>query len=530
MDSYPGGAASGYFVHLKEADVHFDQQDGSIVARIHYFVRIKILSEEGRPASVINLPYFSGDGLEEISRIQGRTIKPDGTVIALDSSDVRNVNVGTGYYFKEFSMPEPDPGAILEYRYTLHRRFLQQLPDFYVAHRGPTAKARINLYYPDYLRYEMKPSQIPVRIDIERQEIDTSSVPKVFTFKRPEPLTIHSWTVHDVPAIQQKPMMNNIDQYRGKMMFLLSEFGKPRQTLENSWELVAARLRHQYKWFRKIEEDKSLDTLINRIKNRAADDQLRLQDSLFSYLNREMVHNGSGGTVPTVPPKDVLEGTSAGQASINYTLLLLLRRAGIEAWPVLVASRNSSGLQRNMPTRFQFNGFLVMSRINGRKYWMDGSYAKGRPNLLPVAYLAQQAFVLKERSFEWLKPEPPKSKFWLSVDVEAELELSGQLSGRIEASQYGYPARQIRIWLSQGEKQEQIVKKSLLDGYTDVTVSGTEISFSQDSVYLAADFTIPDYGNSFQSGVEFRPMVVGYRLENPLRDEPRSIPVVLDSP
>jgi hypothetical protein len=64
----------------------------------------------------------------------------------------------------------------------------------------------------------------------------------VFTYQRPDPVYVQKWSAEDIPAVDAATYISSIDDIRAKMKFQLSEFGMPRQTLENSWDYVAAQI------------------------------------------------------------------------------------------------------------------------------------------------------------------------------------------------------------------------------------------------------------------------------------------------
>ncbi|MDZ7690062.1 MAG: hypothetical protein U5K69_02720 [Balneolaceae bacterium] len=78
------------------------------------------------------------------------------------------------------------------------------------------------------------------------------------------------WIARNVPAIEEASYLSSIDDYRGKLKFQLKEFGIPRQTLENSWDLVVARLRRNQNPLSIIEQNKRAEELGAQIANEIA--------------------------------------------------------------------------------------------------------------------------------------------------------------------------------------------------------------------------------------------------------------------
>ncbi|HSY93631.1 MAG TPA: DUF3857 domain-containing protein, partial [Candidatus Binatus sp.] len=96
-----------------------DRDDRGQTAHEDVYFRIKILTEEGRKYADVEIPFWKDQG--NVINIHARTIKPDGTIInfsgkAFDKSIIKAR--GVKYLAKTFTMPDVQPGAILEYYYT----------------------------------------------------------------------------------------------------------------------------------------------------------------------------------------------------------------------------------------------------------------------------------------------------------------------------------------------------------------------------------------------------------------------------
>jgi hypothetical protein len=141
--------------------------------------------------------------------------------------------------------------------------------------------------------------------------------------------------------------------------------------------------------------------------------------------------------------------------------------------------------------------------------------------------------LLKKDSFDWVQVKPVDSKFDIQVAVDAKLTPNGTLKGTITAHQSGYPAQQIRKQRTEGMQDVDILKRTLFDGYTGMTADNVTISSIDDysdPIEVSAQFEIENYATSFTDGLKFRPMIVGYRRENPFDNSSRDLPVTLDAP
>ena len=533
MGTYQPDPEANYIYAYQGASIHFEQDEHSITAIIDHFTRLKVLTEDGKKAALVDIPYYFDKDIEEIQGIRGYTYAPDGSRTPLDLSSIKNVNINSRYNVREFTMPDVKKGSVIEYRYRLKRKYIEELPDFYLSHQVPTVEARIVLHNPKYLRY----TAVPVNIDsskvhYKRTYIDTSSVPKIFTIPQPEPILVESWTAENLPAVQKTAYISSLDDYRGKLKFQMSEFGIPRQKLENSWDLVVAKIRHDQRPLKVMDAYPALDSLGQSIAEGMGSRE-EIQDSIFHYVNNKMKFNGKQSAFSDLDVSHVLQGQLNDQATINNALLAMLRGAGIKAYPLLISSRNFGRINRSFPSVFQFNSMLIYSEINGQQYFMDASFPYSRPNLIPVKSYNETGLVLKKEDYNWVNISPDNSMFSIKVDIKARLDAEGNLTGSMHTSNQGYPAQIIRKKLGDKVPEGQIIEEALFDGYTNIQLDSVEISnfkkFSE-PVEARARFKVDKYATSYKSGLEFNPMIVGYLMNNPFQKDQRDLPVTLDAP
>src|SRR6202007_53251 len=83
------------------------------------YIRIKILTEEGKNDGNVEIPFFKGEG--SIHGIRARSIRPDGTIAAFDGKVYEQTIVkakGVKYLAKTFTLPDVQVGRIIESHYT----------------------------------------------------------------------------------------------------------------------------------------------------------------------------------------------------------------------------------------------------------------------------------------------------------------------------------------------------------------------------------------------------------------------------
>ena len=523
-----------YKITNKELDVSFQETDDSIIAVLEHHIRIKIFDASARQASIIAIPYYFKDDMERITSLQAVTYLPSGKKARVTEQDIRTINVNARYDVKEFAMPAVEDGAVIEYQYTIERRYIEELPDFYLSHEVPTENAKLTITYPKYLRYQSYIENFDGTLKNDIVYTDTSSVPKVFTIPQPAPIVTQRWMAKDIPAVEEEAYISTLDDYRGKIKFLLSEFGIPRQQLENNWEVVVARIRDKTNPWENIALYGRARALGDSIaQSMPSASKSKIQAQIYRHLNDRVNFSGANTSVSEMSDEAVLEGEPADQAAINQTLVAMLQGADIEANPVLISTRQAGKINMDFPSFYQFNGLMVQSRIGGEKHLMDAGFPYSQPGLIPTGSYGDRGLVLERKSYEWIDINPDESLFDIQVNVDADLETDGSLSGTVEATQHGYPAQVARQKKADGVSDADLLRQTLFDGYSQMELNDVSVSnlYSyEDPVEITGEFRIDDYAVSFTDGLRYQPLIVGYRSKNPFPGPGRDLPITLDAP
>src|ERR1700730_18617736 len=112
MTSEPKAPAAPAIYLYRQVD-----RDDDAPAETNY-VRIKILTEEGRKYGDVEIPFEKTT--ESVGDIQARTIHADGSVVKFDGTTYDKTIIqtkGNKLLAKTFTMPEVEVGSIIEYRY-----------------------------------------------------------------------------------------------------------------------------------------------------------------------------------------------------------------------------------------------------------------------------------------------------------------------------------------------------------------------------------------------------------------------------
>src|SRR5437868_1791932 len=95
-----------------------DRDDNGQTSHEDDYLRIKILTEDGRKYANVEIPFLKGS--QDVVKVKARTIRPDGSIADFGGQVFEKYLVkgkGIKYLAKTFTLPDVQVGSIIEYSY-----------------------------------------------------------------------------------------------------------------------------------------------------------------------------------------------------------------------------------------------------------------------------------------------------------------------------------------------------------------------------------------------------------------------------
>ena len=356
------GAAAVYLYREEKTDdnLHFHS----------YYVRLKVLTEKGKEAATVRIPYERGPF--KVADVHGRTIHADGTVVPLTTKPSDLVEVQAEHLQVNtmvFTLPSVEVGSILEYG--LQLRYDDNLvaePTWEVQQPYFVHKAHY-LFTPsknrdyitdahgdiaDKLLYVVhaNPGAKLTQDSVGRYSFDITDVPPVPKDDWMPPLNSLNWRVefYYSSSYSQKDFW----QSAGKRWAKEAEhFANPSAGLQRAAsELVAPtddeahKARKLYDAVMKLE-----NTSFTREKSKAE----RKAEKLKEAKDAEMVWNQKSG--------------SANELALLY--VALARAAGLQAFPMEVVNRDRALFDPSYLSTYQLDDYIAIVVVNGKEEYLD---------------------------------------------------------------------------------------------------------------------------------------------------------------
>ena len=343
-------------VVLWESEVFDLDEDGKRV----YSTRrvVKLFNKDGYHLGEVRIPYAEGG--DDVTIHHARTIRPDGTQVELDESDiVRGITpasaaemgllVNTRLLY--FELPEISDGCIIDYAYSA-----KNLRD---AMKGEFWR-QVFFQVDEPIQYYRLTTHIPKKKQLYYEVDGLEIVP---TITENNYTRTYTFETKDVPALRSEPLMPAVSDLAYSISL----------TTLDSWDELVT-------WYATLirEQDRVTDEIEAKTKELLFGAFTREEKikRLYEFVASKIKYAGDERGIWAIKPYpagEVLKkewGDCKGKSTLLSTML---RVAGIDSYPVLISAGKASRIVHDVPSLSYFNHMILA--VDGGKntelIWLD---------------------------------------------------------------------------------------------------------------------------------------------------------------
>ena len=458
-----------------------DRDDSARMGNQYNYVRIKILTEEGRKYGDVEIPFFKEQGT--IHGLKARTIRPDGTIANFEGKAFDKTIVkakGLKYLAKTFTLPDVQVGSIIEYHYTID---LQEglifdshwilSDELFTKHAKFSLKA-----YPDFMLRWSWPAGLPAGTPPPKDE---RGVIRMET--------------QNVPAFQIEDYMPPENELKMRVDFAYSERDVEKEP-EKFWKNEGKKLNGKVESF--IGKRKALELVVAQVVSASDSAEEKLRKL---YARAQQVRNTSFEIERTEQEQkrekekevnnveDLLKQGRGNARQINWLFVGLARTAGFEANSVVISSRREYFFKPVMMNASQLNGDVVVVKLDGKDFYCDPGSKFAPFGLMPWEETFVKGLRLDKDGGTWVDTSMPQSS-QSKIERKADLKLNedGSLSGTLTITFSGLEALSRRNdWRDQDETAR---KKFLEDQVREYIPVGIDVELKNKPEWSVAAPTL----------------------------------------
>ncbi len=475
IQSITAGDVAAYLAEAPKAQDH--PNAGAIVlahsARLEFFEdgtgvfrqveRIKIFNERGRSFATQAIAYR--EGFSSVNLLFANTIRPDGSVIALNPKDIHDATAHAGYDFytdikeKRFTMPAVEDGCILEYAFEM-KMLKSYLPfdvsgRFHWIHFHPAQQQSLEIILPEKIRLQYKPFHTSLS-----PEITSEGGRRKYVFR-------------------QSPQKEVLGEARMPDIRDRKTFPEVAFWTMPGWENLS-------KWYigvvrEQMKPDDDLTRFTRELTAGLQTDEDKIQ-AIFDFVAQKVryvaVMLGPHTHMPHAA-SDIFK-KRYGDCKDKTTLLLsMLQIAGISGLPALVPS-NPEYFDETIPSLSVFDHVIAVVPRGAGYFWLDATNENAAYDSPPFMRPSTVMVIQADGSYRFVQtPAPDPQRDFTKVETTYHIDEAGDAHIDLTMSGFGMAAQGIRDefkYLSPVDREKYFeerrgieVQKLSFGSFTDTT-------------------------------------------------------------
>ncbi len=470
---------------------------GFFIPRLPQFVRtirIKILKKEGYNWANHIFPTSSK------ANIKGFTFNlKDGKIVneKLRNSSIYTEQVTEGYFNSRVAMPNVRVGSVIELQFTiagapLEWRFQQTIP---VVHSEMTIEPYASFRFRKYF------------YGLEQLDVNDS----------------YHWEANDVPAFRDEPFMNSRENYITKFDFDM--YSMTLFYIAPTWDAISFHLSQVYPLGHAFKSSGYLNDIADGIIKTNDTEKEKIAAAYDSIKQIKWDH-----TQRLFPSNKSLSYAFhkkiGNSADINLALIQLLRKIGLEAYPVVLSTRDNGMLSPYYVSFRKLNHVIVFVKTPKKNYLIDATEEYMPFDLLPLKCLNFSGWLVNDDQSGWVDLKAEK-KFKKMIYYKLHLHDDLSLTGDITYTHYDYAAHDFRksYHSFNGEKEYLNNFKKDKPGLKITNFDLKNIDSLSLPVQDEYTVQINDQVNQIGNEILFNPLFFDRMDDNPFKLEERDIPI-----
>lgn len=457
-----------------------DRTDDRYTPHEDNYIRIKILTEEGRKNANVELGFAKG--WEDIVNIHGRTIRPDGSTADFDGKVLEKTVAkkrGEQILVKAFNLPDVQVGSIIEYFYTIDYK------EYYVFESHWILSQEL---FTKNARFSLKPYQHDNEFHLRWtwQLLPPGAEPKQSNWG------VVTMEANNIPAFQSEDFMPPENELKSRVDFIYDQ-EIPEREADKFWQHIGKKRNGALESF--VGKQKEMEQAVGQIvsPNDAPEVKLRkiydrvqqIRNTSFELRKSEEEEKRDKEKPPTNVAEIWKRGYGNG-AQLTWLYLALVRAAGFEAYGCWVANRREYFFNPKLMKSEELDSNVVLVKLNGKDLYFDPGNAVTPFGMLEWSETAVLGLRLDKDGGSWIQTALPQaSESQIRRNAKLTLSDTGDLEGTLTVTYTGLEAMYRR--LHELHQDETARKKYLEESLKDQIPAAAELELTNKPDWNASE-------------------------------------------
>lgn len=521
----------------------FDGRTGDLELLTHRYVRAHILKKAGYEAATFEV-YLNDDRTDHsdaLQHLRGSTYNLENGAVVETKLDPTQVYVTRNKedHLVRFTMPNVKEGSIIEVSYDcqyysqnspapwyfqgqypeLWSQFTMQVPGFYAFAVLPRGYYKLNVSKKESQGSWRWRQKADLSVSYAAQEENGSVSARV---------TNYSYTMHNLPALNAESYTSSWRNFASGVEFQLAavNFGPDeshKHEIIPSWPKLQEELMKRSDYGARLLEDNFyLKEVADKLTAGKKTDREKAA-AIFYWMQHTMGRKPENYLLGQTPLKKAFQERKGTSTEINLLLVEMLRAANLDAWPIILSTRDHGFTYADYPLYHQYNYTIAWLNLVEGTAMLDASEPGLAFGQLPLrCYNGHARLMTPDAPAVMLNPDSLQETdvTYVQADLDNEGDLSGTasiMSGyhhALHLRQQGMSSIKENIHAITGLPKEVTVSNIVLDGREDPEAPLT----------LKADFKLAPE-ESKPDLIYLTPILAGGESKNPFTRDERLYPV-----
>lgn len=332
----------------------------------------------------------------------------------------------------------------------------------------------------------------------------------------------------EIPAFVSEPMLTSYENFISKVRFELESIQYPGSNIQyytNSWQSINKKLLENSSFGTQLDGGLYLNNIAESLTGGIANNEERMVAG-FEIIRHLMKYNNFSGIYTTGTLRNAFNNESGSVADINLMLVVLLRKAGLQADPVILSTRSNGIINQLFPSSTQFNYVICRVKIGNKQFLLDATDPLLPVGMLPEKCLNGSGRLVTEGEGEWIDLNTGHI-YDYSSKMDVVLADNGDITGTMKNHREGYAAYRLRKMVEQEKSQDDLVRRIESNNtgleITDYSYSGIDsIAAPVDESY---EITISGRADVAGDIIYLNPLFFEAVKSNPFKLEERKYPI-----
>ncbi|MBL7726683.1 MAG: DUF3857 domain-containing protein [Dinghuibacter sp.] len=462
MKECPSDKSAPAMVLIDQGDVTYNWDPSSNWFETEKTVRtrIKVFTDKGLDRANVRIRFYSDEKYETVSGIAGYVYNLDnnGEMVRtkLEKEQVFKKKEDDEHSSYTFSLPGVKPGSVFEYRYTTVKKSIRYIDPWVFQDRLPTRLSVFEIELPGFFRYTTS-TTVYGSSKLHKSSEETQKNISLSRGVASMDVTRFRYELTDVPALRNEPFMSGFKDYLQRIEFQLSAIALPNEIPINyttTWEKLGEELYEREIFGGQIKKKISFPELDDSLARASTVKQKII--AIHHFVRNRFEWNGDED-IYALNLKKTAENRNGSTADLNLLLVNLLKHNDIEAWPVLVSTRDHGMVNTVYPFINQFNSVNVVAKDGNDVYFMNAADKYNPTNLVPYDIVNTNALLVDKKNSAIIGIGNDEMMYRKSVSYMGTIDNDGKLSGDVFLSSNGY-ARAPRVKAMKTSREKYITE------------------------------------------------------------------------